>query len=279
MNDLPLKSLKNCNDYSLQTFILQRPSYEGVRKRLDIADMNAGVLLANDYHYADFDCIIMGVNPVVNIIVAALCEMKGKNVLVSTLRMQDAWDYSQLKSIDFQNRLAVKFRLGFDFLRYADQNQRVLVFLDSFFKTMNKSFPKSVFISNSDIAISSDARKWNNQYLFKAVLGGFVDNLPFNEPKIGDETLYNKSFNLFYKFYCERENNWNYSTDVKNQIKNPRILGKLDEHAFYHILSPKVLITSHYHPYIQDKELEDNSVFKIMNSKKLDDLEKWIKEM
>ncbi len=278
-NNKILKSLRNSDNYSLKTFVLGRKEYSGARKLWDEIDLKLVVLLPDDYHYSEFDCIVCGVNPVINVIVGAFLEMKGKSALVSTQRMQDSWDYNQLKSIAFQKVIASKFRMSFSFLTIRDENKRVLVFLDNFFETMSKTFTKTVFVSKSDIAITSDARKFDGKYLLKSQLGTFIDKLPFNLPEIDGEPLYNKAFNLFYKIYSQRENDWIYATDVEKQNPNYRLKTNLDEHAFYHLFAPSVLITSHYHPYIKDKELEDKSVFKIIGSTNLNDLEKWIEEM
>lgn len=276
MNNIVLKSLRDNADYSLQVAILNRQEHSGSRKILDIADLNIGVLRSNDYHFAEFDYIILGVNPVINILVAALLEMKGKSAIVSTLRMQDAWDYHELQNLDFQKKIALKFRTGFAFLRHSDVNKRTIVFIEDFMIKMSENFKKSIFISNSDIVISSGSKKWNNKYLFQVQLGQYKDSLPFDLPKIDGEPLYNKVFNLFYKYYSKRNNDWRYATDVDNQIKSSRLISKMDENAFYHVLAPHVVVTSHYHPYLRDEELLVDSIFEMIKTTSLDDLYHWV---
>lgn len=276
MNNIDLKSLKDSAEYSLQVSILGRTEHSGARKALDVADLNVGVLLSNDYHYAEFDYVVLGVNPIINVLVSSLLELKNKSCLVSTLRMQDAWDYHHLQSLEFQKRIALKFRTGFNFLKYSDVDKRSLVFISDFMEKMSTQFRKSVFISNSDRVVASSSKKWKENYLFQAQLGQYQDNLPFDLPQIGGESLYNKTFNLFYKYYSQRDNDWKYATDVVNQVKGSRIISKMDGNAFYHVLAPKVIVTSHYHPYIKDEELLDSSVFEIIKTTSLDDLYTWV---
>lgn len=270
-----LKKLKDA-PYELKTCILSRKSYKGNRKKIDEIDMNLGVFTRDTYFYTNFDFIIMGVNPLVNIILASYLEKIGKSVLISTNRMQDSWDYNILSDLNFQKQISLKFKLGFRFLTKEGINERTLVFLEDFFLKMNLFFKKSTYISNSDIVISSHMKKFDKDYVFQSQLGQYKDKLPFNTPKIENETLYNKMFNMFYKIYSTRENDWCHATDIENHKDKINLSKKMNENAYYHILCPKFILSSHYHPYINDNELEDNSVFRVIQSASLEGLEHWI---
>lgn len=271
-----LKRLRDAS-YELKVGLLGRPAFDGNRKLLDEIDMSVGVLTRDTYYYAQYDYLVMGVNPLINIIIASMLEHRGKSVLVSTNRMQDGWNYEILMDVKFQKQIGSKFKIGYRFLMEDTPEARTLAFLESFFQKMNNEYPKSQYISNSDIAISSHLKKVGEDYLFQSLIGNYVDKLPFCEPKIGVDTLYNRMFNLFYRKYSSRENDWKYATDVKNHKDSYNFSKEKTENAFYHILCPKVVVTSHYHPYLKDKELEDSTVFKVVQSSTVDDFESWLK--
>lgn len=271
-----LKSLRDDADYSLQICLLGREEYSGKRKLLDIADMRAGVLFANDYHYAQFDFIVMGVNPVINILTASLLAEKGFSVFVSTNRMQDSWDYNIFKNIDFQKRLSLKFKTGYRFLKESDEDKRCLVFLEDLFSKVKEKYVDVVYVSNSDIVLSNNQKYWNGYYALQSQLGLYKDNLPFNKPMIGDESLYNKSFNLFYKYFSERENNWDFYSDTEKQTQKTRYIEKIDDESFYYVLAKKALLTSHYHPYLKESDFQDDDVFKFYENASLEKLTDWI---
>lgn len=272
-----LKRLRDAS-YELKVGLLGRPSFNGSRRVLDEVDMNVGVLTRDTYYYAQYDYLVMGVNPLVNIIVASMLERRNKSVLVSTNRMQDVWNYEILMDVNFQKQIGSKLKIGYRFLMEDTSEKRTIAFLEAFFEKMNKEYAKAHYISNSDIAVSSHLKKIGDDYLFQSLIGNYTDKLPFNEPKIGEESLYNKMFNLFYREYATRENDWKYATDVENHKDKYNLSKEKNENAFYHILCPKVVVTSHYHPYLKDKELEDNSVFQVIQSATLTEFEQWLSD-
>ena len=263
--------------YTLKVKVLRRPEYTGARKVIDDLDMNNCVLNFNSYNFEKFDVVVMGVNPVINIIVAALLEKEGKKVLVSTNRIQDSWDYKMLFDLDFQKNIAQRFKTGFKFLSKESDEARTLSFLEMLFKSCNSKFTKSQFIVNSDIALSSHMEKWENNYIFQSIIATYSDKLPFKLPVLeSGESLYNRMYNLFYKEYSSRGNNWNHATNTLEHKDKFKIGSPLDEFAYYYVICPKVILTSHYHPYLKDSELLDDNIFQVIQSTTLDGLNDWM---
>lgn len=266
MTNIELKKLRHA-DYGKKTTILQRKTLTGIRKCIDEVILIMGNFSRESYFYEEFDYLITGTNPLINVIIASVLDAMGKKTLVNTLRGQDNWNYPVCEDINFQKKISQYSDLNQHFLKYTDPKQRTQAFLENFFKNMSEKNLNTVFIVDNNIALTTNNLKLEKDHIFSAVEYEASNLLPKSE-------VYTNIFNIYYKFFQNRYNNWSWYKK-SNLVKNINLWDKADHYAYYHLFIKNIIITSDYHPYINNEALKSIEYFTLYNNNQMDFF-KWL---